>query len=255
MQAVCRIDSADSRYDAPMRLGLALLVLALSACGSVPSTPDAARDAAAVIDAPAGDGQACAGNTIEACGPTCRQCEVTSERQVATCDGTECGVACKNDAPACTDNSCSRIVWDFEDMTIGGLMPRAPAGLQLAARNFNGANALAIDVASLQEISFSLPVCLSGTVDVRAKAFSFRVFFQGGNSSGEQYYIQSSVPSPMNGGYLNDQVGVAGNVWTAHTASLAQSQFSNTTSTITIQAGTLGAAFGGTIWFDDFKIE
>jgi hypothetical protein len=245
-----------------------LVVSALAGCGEVKDDSAGGKD-----------GRACAGNTPQACGPGCVQCPMTGDRTVPTCDGTACGLACRDSAPKCSDNTCSRLLWTFEDGKLDGITPRSPNGLALAVRNFNGAQALAIDVQNLGEISFRVPICLSGVVDVRPKTFSFQVFFQGGSSTGIQYYVQASVPAPQNGAYLANHPGVASGMWTWRVAMLigapvsanhpgvasgmwtpfssplSMSQFSGTCSDVTIQAGSLGAQFSGTIWFDDFKIE
>ena len=220
-----------------------LLVPALAGCGEV------------VKGGPDRDGRLCAGDTPQACGPACAMCPVSGDRTVPTCDGTACGLACRDSAPKCSDNTCSRMLWTFESGMVDGIRPRTPIGLALAVRNFNGAQALAIDIQNLGELGFSIPVCLSGVVDVRPKTFSFQVFFQGGSTAGIQYYVQASVPSPQNGAYLANHPGVAAGMWTPFSAPLSGSQFSGTCSEITIRAGTFGAQFSGTIWFDDFKIE
>ena len=219
----------------------ALTGAALAGCGDVKGTPGT-------------DGRACAGDTIQACGLACVPCEVSGDRTVPTCDGSACGFACKNSAPACSDSTCSRTQWTFESGMLDGITPRSPNGLALAVRNFNGAQALAIDITSLTEVSFRVPVCLSGVVDMRPKRFSLQVFFQGGSGVGDQYYLQASVPSPQPNAYLS-QIGVPGQMWVPYTAPFSASQFSGTCSDVTVQAGTLGGAFSGTIWFDDIKIE
>jgi hypothetical protein len=66
--------------------------------------------------------------------------------------------------------------------------------------------------------------------------------------------MQASVPDPKNNAFLK-QLGVAANVAFQYVAPLSLSQFSNTATDLTIQAGTLGAQFSGTIWFDDITIE
>jgi hypothetical protein len=58
----------------------------------------------------------------------------------------------------------------------------------------------------------------------------------------------------MNNAYLTQQ-GVAGNAYITYTAPLSMSQFSNTATNLMFQAGTFGAQFSGTIWFDDIKIQ
>ena len=225
-----------------------LVVSALAGCGEVKDNGGGDGGGGS------NDGRACAGDTPQACGPACVACPMTGDRTAPTCDGTACGLACRDSAPKCSDNTCSRLLWTFEDGKLDGITPRPPNGLALAVRNFNGAQALAIDVQNLGELSFRVPICLSGVVDVRQKALGFQVFFQGGSSSGVQYYVQASVPSPQNGAYLG-QAGVASGMWTPFSAPLNMSQFSATCSDVTIQAGTLGAQFSGTIWFDDLKIE
>lgn len=227
-------------------MGSRPLCLAFVLCGACGDVKGNAIDAA--IDTPP-----CSGNTIDGCGPSCGVCTTQNDRQVATCDGTACGVACV--AAMCSDNSCSRALWNFESGMVDGLTPRTPAGLQLAVRNFNGAQALAIDVPSLPpEVSFRIPICLSGTIDQQTRTFSFRVFFQGPTSTGDQYVVQASVPNPQTGAYLA-QRGVAANVWFAYSAPFSLSQFSATTTEVTIQANTYGGPFNGTIWFDDIRID
>ncbi len=224
---------------------LALACVALAGCGEV------------VDQRPPGfglDTRLCPGNMVEACGASCVRCDEATGRTVPTCDGIACGSACRNTALRCSDSSCVQTEWTFEAGSLDGITARSPMGLALAVRNLNGAQALAIDVTNLSEISFRIPVCLSGVVDVRQKTFSLQTFFQGGSSGGVQYYLQGSLPSPQSGGFLG-QIGVASNMWTPYTAQLSDSQFAGTCSEITIQAGTLGAQFSGTIWFDDLKIE
>ncbi len=220
-----------------------LVVLAVAGCGKVVEPPPAGAD-----------GRTCAGDTIQACGASCVACQGSGDRTLPTCDGAACGTACKNASLKCSDDTCVQTLWTFESGSVDGITPRSPPGLALAVRNFNGAQALAIDTANLGEVSFRIPVCLSGVVDVRPRTFSLQVFFQGGSSGGVQYYLQASVPSPQSGAYLG-QIGVARQMWTAYSAPLSASQFSGTCSEITIQAGTLGDPFAGTIWFDDIKIE
>jgi hypothetical protein len=219
------------------------LVPALAGCGEV-------KD-----DGAGGDARACAGDTPQACGPACVACPVSSGRMVSTCDGTACGTACKDTSLKCSDNTCAQTEWTFESGMVDGITPRLPDGLVLAVRNFNGAQALAVDITNLTEISFRVPVCLSGVVDVRPRTFSLQVFFQGGTTGGIQYYLQASVPAPLQPSASLGQLGVAAQMWTPYVAPLSRSQFSGTCSEITIQAGSFGDQFSGTIWFDDIKIE
>jgi hypothetical protein len=217
---------------------------------------DASPDAAGAIDATPGiDATTCTvHDTIQSCGPSCDVCTATGEREVATCNGVACGTACVGDAPRCSDNTCSRLLFDFDSNTLEGATPRAPQGLQLAVRNQAGNLALAIDVTNLTEVSFQVPVCISGTVNLTPRTLTARVFFEGGNSTGAQYYVQASVPDPVTGAFLGSQSFASGSYMT-FSAPLSMSQFSNTTTSVTFQAGTFGAQFSGTIWFDDIKIQ
>ncbi len=202
-------------------------------------------------EATGGTGGTCV-SSVTSCGPSCQTCTVSSDRQVPTCDGLSCGVSCRNGDPTCTDNTCSRLLWNFDSGSLDGIAPRAAPGLTV--RSFNGNMALGVDISQLSEISFTLPICLSGTVDLHLKTFSFRVFFSGTDSGGPQYYVQSSVPTPQTSAYL-DQIAVASGIWTMYSSPFGKSSFSASTTSITIQAGTYGASFVGTIWFDDFRVQ
>jgi hypothetical protein len=221
----------------------ALVAAALAGCGSVRGPQDM-------------DGPACAGNSVAACGAGCVACEVSSARAMPTCDGNACGSVCKGGASRCSDGSCSQVVFDFQAGSLDGVT--APtAGPALAVRNFNGALALAVDTMELNqgELTFKIPVCLSGVLDVKSKMFKMQVFFQGGGSTmGMQYYVQVSVPSPQTGAFIGSS-GFEAQQWTPFEAPLSASQFSATTSEITIQLGSYGASFAGTVWFDDIRIE
>lgn len=224
--------------------------LALAACGHVADHPG--EDAAP----PGGDGASCPDPTsVNSCGAACAACPGGGEREVATCDGTACGLACFANAPRCNDDSCSRLGWDFTSNMLDGATPRAPQNLQLSVRNHGGNLALAIDVTNLTEVSFRVPICLTGTIDIVSRNLTATVFFDDPNAAGgEQYYMQASVPDPKNGAFLK-QDGVVANGPHAYVAPLSLSQFSNTATDVTFQAGTFGAAFTGTIWFDDIAIE
>ena len=109
---------------------------------------------------------------------------------------------------------------------------------------------LAVDVAqlnTLSEISFDLPVCLSGTLDLRTKKLTFRVYFEGSPASMYDFWVQAAVPTPKGGAYL-DQIGAGTGMWTQYASPISKSMFSNAAATITIQAGSLGGSFTGTIW-------
>jgi hypothetical protein len=81
-----------------------------------------------------------------------------------------------------------------------------------------------------------------------------RVYFQGMPDSMVDYFLQSSVPSPQNGAYL-DQIGTGSNFWTTYSSPMSKSSQSATTTTITVQAGSYGGPFTGTIWFDDLTVQ
>lgn len=198
---------------------------------------------------PPNDSQAC--TTIESCGASCQRCEAPNDRSEPTCDGTACGYSCNNGL-ACTDNSCSRTVWTFDSLTTDDLTPRQPPNLSLAVRNTAGNPALAIDVASLAEISFVLSICLAGTLDARSLTLSFRVRYDPPLTGGS--FVQPSVPSPMNGAYLG-QKPIEADGWNSFSFPLSASSFGNASTTMTMQTGTYGGSYTGTIWFDDFKIE
>lgn len=240
------------RYDRGMRLHLAW-VIGLLACGNVKNAPGTSQDAA-LPDGPA----ACTvHDTVDSCGAACTRCPAADDRQTPTCNGTACGVACLGGAPRCSDNSCSQLAWTFDANRIDGIAPRMPSGLVLAVRNHAGNLALAMDVtfgASLGEVSFRVPVCVSGNLQLQTRTLSATVFFEGGTDTGNQYYVQSSVPAPMAGAYLTTTAVPSGS-YVNYTAPISMSQFANTATDVVFQAGTLGAPFTGTIWFDDIKIQ
>ena len=259
-----------------MRLALPVaIVVVLTACGTVENDP---VDAAAVVDSspidaepgapdasfpdaepgapdavPAPDARACAGNTIEACGDRCEVCTVSSERQVPICDGTRCGFTCRDSAPVCSDGSCSRLSWNFEDNNLGGVFNREPSSVRAAVRNLNGANAVAVDT-SLGEIAIQVPVCVTGVLDTRARTLTFDVFLQDGSTGSGGYYVQAEIPNHQNGAYLR-QIEVGSGRWTTYSAPMNLSQFANTTSFLSILVGSLGGAFTGTVWVDNVRIQ
>ena len=237
-----------SVYDVPMRLHL-VCVVGLLACGSVKKDP--AVDAAGTID---GTAACTVHDTIDSCGAACVKCPAADERQTPTCNGTACGIACLNAAPTCSDNSCSRLTWAFDSNMLDGITPRAPNGLMLAVRNHAGNLALAIAVTNLTEVSFTVPICASGNLQLQNKTLTASVFFEGGNTAGDQYYVQTSVPSPMTGAFLATKALPSGSYITYSTP-MNMSQFANTATTVVFQAGSLGAQFSGTLWFDDIKIQ
>ena len=225
-------------------------VIALLGCGKV-------NDDNKPIDAPSSSSpdapNTCAGTTITECGADCRVCSVTSDRETPNCNGTSCGKECKAGAPSCTDTSCSRLVFAFDSGMLDGITARAPTGLQLSVRNHLGSQALAADVASLTEISFRIPICLSGTLDVRAKVFTMDVFFEGGDPNGKQYFAQVTVPDPS--GALVGSQGVQAGTSFVFTGTIPSAATTQNATEILVQAGTFGAPFAGTIWFDNIRIQ
>jgi hypothetical protein len=230
-------------------------VVALLGCGNVKKPPDLAEDAPS-DDAVTNDVAGCTvHDTIESCGASCTSCPpAADDRQVPICSGTACETACVNAAPRCTDNSCSRLVWAFDSNTIDGIIPRAPAGLRMAVRNHGGSLALAVDVTNLTEVSFIVPICKTGNLQLQTKTLSTTVFFEGGDPVGNNFYVQASTPSPRTGAYLVNKSLPAG-ISVVISAPMSMSQFANMATDVVFQAGTATAQFSGTIWFDDIKIQ
>jgi hypothetical protein len=228
----------------------------LMGCGSVnaksdaSTTGDSAGDGAS-IDSPSG---CMVHDTVDSCGASCQKCTVNNDREVAACDGTTCGFTCVGGAPKCNDGTCSRLVWNFDDGSLGGAVPVAPNGLQLTVSAFNGNPALAMQVTSLVEVSFKLPLCVTGNADLHGKTATAQVFFDGGDPNGQQYYVQGSIPSPMNGAFLTQQA-IQAKVFQTWTGQVNLSNFAGAATDLTFQAGTLGAQFSGTIYFDDITIQ
>jgi hypothetical protein len=192
-------------------------------------------------------------NTVDSCGPQCAKCTAPNDRSVPTCNGTSCGFSCANPDAKCSDNSCSRLLWTFDSGALDGLT--SPSGLTLAVRTFNGSAALAVDVVQLNqaEITFTLPICLSGTLNLSAKTLSFRVYFAGGPPSTGEFYVGAGLPDSSTG-YISDvYTGTA--TWVTYSDALSKSAHSGTAKTITIRLGSIGSPFSGTVWFDDFRIQ
>ena len=162
--------------------------------------------------------------------------------------------ACTNAAPRCTDNSCSRLTWAFDSNMLDGAQALTPPGQAIAVRNHAGNLALAIDVVELSEVSFRVPVCASGSIQLQTKMLLATVFFDGGMDPGNQYYVQASVPAPMTGAFLLTKDLPSGS-YVTYSAPISASQFANTATDIVFKAGTFGAHFTGTIWFDDIRIQ
>lgn len=162
---------------------------------------------------------------------------------------------CRN--PQCSTGVCSHLSWTFDSGELEGVEFLDPSGQPLAVRRFDGSNALAVDVGQLNTIpgiSFTLPVCNGGDVDLASKLLTFRVYFDGGPASQVNFYVQAALPDPSSGAFL-DQISASTGVWIDYSSRLSLSPHSSATTTITIQAGSLGGAFSGTIWFDDFLID
>ena len=227
----------------------------LVGCGSVKG--DDPIDAPKAIDAPIDSPvQTCTDmSSINSCGPACAVCSSTGDRETPTCNGNMCGTTCRAGAPRCSDNSCSKTVFGFTSQTVEGITPRAPNGLVLAVRTFQGSPALAVDITNLSEISFRIPVCLSGNASLSTKTLSAKVFFQGASiTTGGQYFLQASVPQPQTGAFVGS-ISLDSGTFIVFTAPLSMSNLSARTTDVVFQAGSYGAAFAGTIWFDDIKIE
>jgi hypothetical protein len=167
------------------------------------------------------------------------------------------GAMCQNGDPKCSDGTCSRLSWNFESGLVDGLV-RLTSPHPLAVGVFDGTSALGIDVDQLNMlpgVSFALTICNSGSVDLRSKTLSFRVYFEGTPVSAGNFYVQASCPSPSQQSAFLGQIGAGSGAWTPYSAPLSMSAFSSGTTTITIEAGSLGAGFTGTIWFDDFSVR
>jgi hypothetical protein len=210
---------------------------------------------AGASDADSGPDSGCGlQNTVGSCGPRCEKCAEADDRTLPTCDGTSCGVTCRNPALKCSDDSCSQLSWNFDSGSLAGVASSFP----LAVRTFEGSKALAVDVAQLNvvpQITFSLPICGSGTLDLRAKTLSFRVYFQGLPESSGELVLAAWLPSrPTNGAFLG-QIGPSTGTWSTFSAAMSESIFSGSTTTVMIEIATTGVGFSGTVWFEDFLIQ
>lgn len=132
--------------------------------------------------------------------------------------------------------------------------PRAPDGLALVVRNRGGNLAMAIDVTDLSEVSFRVPICVSGTMRLQSLSLSATVYFEGPAGGGQQFYVQASVPEPKDRAYLATR-DVATGEPTTYVSPLSFSAFSNTATDVVFRVGTFGAAYSGTVWFDDIQIQ
>jgi hypothetical protein len=156
----------------------------------------------------------------------------------------------------CTGSSCARLRWSFDSATLEGITSSDPLAVPLAVRSFMGSLALAVDVAELNagEIQLSLPICPTGAIDLRPKTFTFKVYFEGLPASSGELYLQASSPSPQSNAYIG-YLGPTTGQWNTFSGPMSMSAFSGSASKITIQLGSTGASFGGTVWFDDFRIQ
>lgn len=232
---------------------IVLLVVVAIGCGNVvPVKVDASSGGEQTQrDAPA----LCMDMTaITSCGATCTMCSAGTDRQVATCNGVACGLACKHNAGSCSDNSCSRDIWAFDSGMLEGAAPVVPANLPLAVRMKAGSFALAIDVTNLSEVQFRLPICLSGNINVMPKTISTKVWFDGAGTSAGQFYVQASIPTPATGHYLETR-GLGGPAYETATFTANMSNLSQQATDVTFKVGTFGQPFSGTVWFDDITIQ
>jgi hypothetical protein len=58
----------------------------------------------------------------------------------------------------------------------------------------------------------------------------------------------------MTGAYL-DQISAGSNFWVNYSSPMSKSTFSATTTMITVQLGSYGGPFTGTIWVDDLAVK
>src|SRR5262249_36672458 len=145
----CTIRSHRSAVTTLPGMTRALLVFALVGCGHVVSSPPPGHGG--------GDGgidpEVCEDPTsVASCGDSCTACPAT-DRIGATCDGVACGTACN--FGTCSDDSCARMAWGFDDGSLDGITARLPANLALSVRDNGGDMMLAVDVTDMTtEVSF-----------------------------------------------------------------------------------------------------
>lgn len=228
-----------------MRYLLVSSLALAAACGNV-RDGDMARDAPAVCVDP---------TSIDTCGLACRRCETTGPRTLPTCDGVACGVACVGDAPKCSDNSCGQLAWSFTNGLEGVAASSAGLAMRVAQSPLGTGPALGLDVTNLTEVSFRVPICLSGTLDVSPRRLVAQVYFQGGTSTGPQFFVQASTPDPASGNFVGPQLGVAANSPTTWSGMFSNNALTKVATQVTFQAGSFGQQFSGTIWFDNISIE
>jgi hypothetical protein len=206
-------------------------------------------------------GQGCCGgvcvdttSNVQMCGKSCTVCP-TPDRAIATCNQGACGTTCVGGAPKCSDGSCSRLSWNFDSTDLDGITPSS-----VQVRNFNGNQALAVDVAQLSALQqgeeFTVPICLSGSVDLSAKTVSMRIFFDGvpGNNPGNFPVQVIVVSASQESGFLDFMVEDP-ETWISYSSPFSLSTLSQETAQIIVQATSFGGPFSGTIWFDDITIQ
>lgn len=116
--------------------------------------------------------------------------------------------------------------------------------------------ALAVDVTNLElkMLSVKVPVCEFGTADLSKMTFSYRAYFDGVPLQPPQpanFYLDAYDPDASTG-YLGLDSVIQG-VWLTYFAPL-NTAASNTTQ-ITIDAGSFGGQFSGTVWIDDITVQ
>jgi hypothetical protein len=222
----------------------------------IPVGVDAKMDAGAQVESGAtkdADPVCTARDSIQSCGPSCRVCP-TSSRGTATCDGVQCSMLCLGNAPLCSDKSCSRLSFDFSSNTKEGVLPASPAGLVLSVRPKDANLALAIDTDLVAPVTITVPICMSGTSDLSQKVFKARVFFDGGDTGQTPQYIISASLADFKSNSLLPTLEVSAGAWIDYRASLGTNAFSASASAVTLQFGSAGALFAGTVWLDDIEL-
>jgi hypothetical protein len=160
-------------------------------------------------------------------------------------------------APKCNDNSCSQLVFDFEDNTTEGITGQG--GLAVMVGVHGGSKSLEIPATfpTSTSLFIDIPVCLSGAIDLSALTLSVTMFYEDAAApAGGQYFFQPWAPSKAAGVAANfGTASVEANKPQTFTFPISKSTMSNNTPTIEFEFGTFGAAFTGTVWFDDIKIQ
>ena len=172
--------------------------------------------------------------------------------------GTGGTVVCGANEPRCSDGRCAKLSWTFDSGSLEGITVRTSSGQPLAVRSFQGSPALALDVSQLNafpELSFYAPVCASGTVDLSGKTLILSVYFDGAPPSQYNFFLQVAVPDPDVPNAFLDGAGPSTGAWLEYASPFSKSPNSSAVTKFTIQVGSLGLGFTGTIWFDDIKIQ